>query len=60
LDWDWIKELCAVGTQAAAETGRWAAISTSNFCGPQFRGMWNDVAWHQERTAAIKNATIEA
>ena len=60
LDWDWIKELCAVGTQAAAETGRWAAVSTSNFCGPQFQGMWNDLAWHQERTAAIRNATIEA
>ncbi|WP_248910000.1 cellulase-like family protein [Halocatena marina] len=59
LNWDWIKELCAVGTQKAAETGRWAAISTSNFCGPQFRGMWNDVEWHQTQTAAIKNATIE-
>lgn len=60
LEWDWLKEICAVGTRAAADTGRWAAISTSNFCGPQFRGMWNDVEWHREQTAAIKNATVDA
>ncbi len=59
LDWDWIKDLCAVGTRKAAETGRWAAISTSNFCGPQFRGMWNDVEWHREQTAIIKNSTVD-
>lgn len=59
LEWDWVKELCAVGTRKAAETGRWTAISTSNFCGPQFRGMWDDVDWHREQTAAIKNATID-
>lgn len=59
LDWDWIKDLCAVGTQTAAETGRWTAISTSNFCGPQFTGMWEDVTWHREQTARIKNAEIE-
>jgi hypothetical protein len=59
LDWDWIKELCAVGTKKAAETGRWKAISTSNFCGPQYGGMWNDVEWHQEMTDIIKNAPLE-
>lgn len=58
LNWEWIKELCAVGTHAAAETGRWAALSTSNFCGPQFRGMWDDVEWHQELTTTVKNATV--
>lgn len=31
-----------------------AAIATSNFCGPQFRGMWRDIALHQLLTAAIK------
>jgi hypothetical protein len=60
LDWEWVKELCAVGTRAAAGTGRWAAIATSNFCGPQFSGMWNDVEWHRRQTAAIRNATVEA
>lgn len=59
LEWDWLKEICAVGTRAAAETGRWAAVSTSNFCGPQYRGMWADVEWHREQTEAIKAATVE-
>lgn len=54
LPWDWVKELCALGTLTASATGQWAAIATSNFCGPQFRGMWRDVGWHQRLTAAIK------
>ena len=36
----------------------WLAIATSNFCGPQFRGMWRDVAWHQRLTAQIKAAPL--
>lgn len=58
LDWGWVKELCAVGTIAAADTGRWAAICTSNFCGPQFLGMWEDAAWHRRLTARIKAAAL--
>jgi sugar phosphate isomerase/epimerase len=54
LDWGWVKEVCALGTRSASSTGRWAAIATSNFCGPQFRGMWRDVAWHQRLTREIK------
>ena len=53
LDWGWVKESCAFGVERAAATGRWASISTSNFCGPQFRGMWEDVAWHREMTDLI-------
>jgi hypothetical protein len=60
LDWGWVKELCALGTETAAATGRWAFISTSNFCGPQFAGMWRDVAWHQRLTQIIKSAPLEA
>lgn len=60
LDWGWIKELCAVGTITAAETGRWAYIATSNFCGPQFVGMWRDAAWHQRLTRRIKTAPVDA
>lgn len=59
LNWDWVKELCALGTREAASTGRWVAISTSNFCGPQFVGMWRDIAWHQELTEVIHNAPID-
>ena len=60
LDWGWIQELCEVGVRTAAETGRWFAIATSNFCGPQFRGMWRDVAWHRRMTDVIHGARIDA
>lgn len=59
LNWDWVKELCAIGTVAAAQTGMWAGIATSNFCGPQFVGMWRDVKWHQELTAIIRSAVLD-
>lgn len=54
LDWGWVKELTAVGVEHAVSTGAWAAIATSNFCGPQFRGMWDDIAWHQRLTRLIR------
>ena len=56
LDWGYVKELTAYGTQLAAETGQWVAMATSNFCGPQFEGMWSDVAWHQRLTSLIRNS----
>ena len=59
LNWDWVKELCALGTVTAAQTGMWVGIATSNFCGPQFVGMWRDVKWHQEMTAIIKSAELD-
>jgi len=58
LDWDWVKELCEVGTIAAADTGQWVAIATSNFCGPQFIGMWRDVEWHKKMTNYIKSSRV--
>ncbi len=59
LDWGWVKELCEVGVGLATETGRWAAVATSNFCGPQFRGMWRDVEWHRRLTDQIRSARLE-
>jgi hypothetical protein len=59
LSWDYIKEMCEHGVKHAASTGRWVAIATSNFCGPQFVGMWRDVAWHRRLTDIIHNAKIE-
>jgi hypothetical protein len=53
LDWAWVKELCEFGVRAAAQTRQWAVIASSNFCGPQFRGMWEDIAWHRRVTDAI-------
>ena len=59
LDWGYVKEMCALGTEEAAKTGRWLAISTSNFCGPQFVGMWRDIEWHKRLTDIIHNSKIE-
>lgn len=56
LDWGWVKELCEVGVIEAASTGCWTSIATSNFCGPQFKGMWRDVEWHQKLTDVIHNS----
>lgn len=53
LHWDWVKDLCELGVRRAAATGCWVAMATSNFCGPQFRGMWRDVAWHRRLTDVI-------
>jgi hypothetical protein len=58
LDWEYVKELCALGTATAAGTGRWLAMATSNFCGPQFVGMWRDKAWHRELTGLIHQSKI--
>jgi hypothetical protein len=58
LEWGYIKELCALGTIEAAKTGRWLAIATSNFCGPQFVGMWRDIDWHRLLTRAIHQAPV--
>jgi hypothetical protein len=53
LSWDYVKELCEFGVQEAAATGRWIAMATSNFCGPQFHGMWRDIEWHKRLTDII-------
>jgi hypothetical protein len=58
LKWDWVKDICAQAVQRAAASGQWLAIATSNFCGPQFVGMWRDAAWHQRLTRIIKTAKI--
>ena len=58
LSWEWVKELCELGTLTAASTGQWIAIATSNFCGPQFVGMWRDIEWHRRLTSIIKSSPI--
>lgn len=59
LSWDWVKEVCGNAVEEAASTGQWAAIATSNFCGPQFVGMWRDVEWHRHLTSVIKNSVLD-
>lgn len=58
LDWEWIKDICAQGLERAADTGRWSALATSNFCGPQFVGMWRDVRWHRRMSDRIKRSKL--
>jgi len=58
LKWDWVMDLCALGVERAAVSGRWLAIASSNFCGPQFVGMWRDKAWHLNVTRTIRSASI--
>ncbi len=58
LSWDWVKELCEIGVQTASATGRWVALATSNFCGPQFVGMWRDIAWHRRLTDIIHHGSL--
>jgi hypothetical protein len=60
LNWDWVKDMCALGVETAAATGRWSVVATSNFCGPQFAGMWRDVAWHQRLTQLVKRSRLDA
>lgn len=59
LDWDWVKELNAKAVMRAAGTGRWTAIATSNFCGPQFVGMWRDIEYHLRLTDLIRSAPVD-
>lgn len=54
LDWGWVKELNEHGVTEAVATGAWTAMATSTFCGPQFVGMWRDVAWHRRLTDLIR------
>ena len=58
LNWDWVKDLCEMGVKEAAATGQWVGIATSNFCAPQFVGMWRDVEWHRRLTTLIKSSSI--
>ncbi len=58
LNWGWILELNHLGVTTAAKTGCWAGIATSNFCGPQFAGMWREKLWHKELTDLIKHSKM--
>jgi hypothetical protein len=59
LDWDWVMDINARAVEYAAGKGRWAGLATSNFCGPQFVGMWRDVAWHRRLTDLIHKAPLD-
>lgn len=58
LNWDWILDLNRLGVTTAAKTGCWAGMATSNFCGPQFVGMWRELDWHREMTGIIHGSEM--
>jgi Sugar-binding cellulase-like len=60
LNWEIVKEMCALGVKEAAATGQWIAIASSNFVGPQFVGMWSDIDYHQKLTDIIKSSQIQS
>jgi hypothetical protein len=55
LNWDFTKEAGEICVDLALANG-YKFICTSNFTHPQFRGLWNDVKWHQKLTSQIRNA----
>jgi hypothetical protein len=55
--WDWVKDINEHAVRMAIEKG-WTGICTSNFSQPHFRAMWDDVAWHQRLTLAIKRSGL--
>jgi hypothetical protein len=55
LSWDWVKESAEICVDLAKRHDNYKFICTSNFTHPQFRGMWEDVRWHQKITNRIKS-----
>jgi hypothetical protein len=58
MEWDWLLGITEFAVERACASGRYAAVCTSNFCGPQFVGMWREIAWHRRLTAQIKAAPL--
>ncbi len=55
LDWKWVKESAEICVDLALKHENYKFICTSNFTHPQFKGMWEDVKWHQMITNKIKS-----
>jgi hypothetical protein len=54
LDWKWVKECAVICVDLALKHDNYKFICTSNFTHPQFKGMWEDIAWHKRITTKIK------
>ncbi len=55
LSWDWVKETADICVDLALKHDNYKFICTSNFTHPQFKGLWDDVKWHQKITSKIKH-----
>lgn len=54
LDWRWTKESADICVDLARKHDNYKFICTSNFTHPQFKGIWDDIAWHRQITDRIK------
>ena len=55
LDWKWVKESAELCVDLALKHNNYKFICTSNFTHPQFKGLWEDLKWHQQITSKIKH-----
>ena len=55
LSWEWTKECAEICVDLARRHDNYKFICTSNFTHPQFRGIWDDIRWHQKITEKIKS-----
>lgn len=54
LDWRFTKESADICVDLALKHDNYKFICTSNFTHPHFKGIWDDVKWHQQITERIK------
>jgi hypothetical protein len=54
LNWKWVKETADICVDLALKHDNYKFICTSNFTHPQFKGMWEDVKWHNQITTRIR------
>ncbi len=54
LSWDFIKEAADICVDECLKYDNYKFICTSNFTHPQFKGIWDDIAWHKKITNKIK------
>ena len=59
LDWDWVLDLNRRAVEHVVTTRRWLGIATSNFCGPQFHGVWREIDYHRRLTDLIRAAELD-
>jgi len=54
LDWQFTKEAADICVVFALKHDNYKFICISNFTHPHFKGIWDDVKWHQQITSRIK------
>jgi hypothetical protein len=55
LDWNWVKLSAEICIDLALKQDNYRFLCTSNFTHPQFRGIWEDIAWHKKITQRIRS-----